>query len=1254
MTRRLLCTATCLALCWCTGMVANAAPTQLSATAAENTKGYRGPVSPNAVPVPGDQVATQGGAPRGPGLYTTGFEAGEGYAPGTISAQVGWGVSTVGGVPQTHAQISTANPANGAQHLAIQDEAAQANGTLLFAFSPPVTPTPVVGPSVVTLNCFIPTGAQANYRIQAQTPSQGFLTWRVEFDFGGTILVIDDLGGGFVIHDTGVVFPTNQYFELKVEFIPSIGLYTYYIDGTPFYTSVGGVFAGTIVEQVIIGSDSWQDPAETGDFDDLDIANLVVAGGACCDMSTAICTDVADVNDCSGPNVVFSPGLTCAQVACNLASGACCTEGRVCTDNVLVTDCDAMGGTFFGNGSTCASATCPLECQSGGSGQIPDGNGHGAGNTIAVVSDRTRPLAAADNFVPVSSGQITSVRWWGLYVDLGAGTACADGAVPDDFQITYYVSGSDGVTQFPGQVLAGPFTVAASKVNSGFGGFGGFWEYEATHPPVDVEAGFCYWIEITDTSDTVCEWLWIVAGPGDALSAQTNPTTPYEAADVDNDFDLGFCLNIAINADGCTNSLPLPGACCLYQLDACMESDVDTCAAQGGTFVGPFTTCTAGACDGACCTGTNCQQTTLFECDQIFGFFNGVGVSCSDPDPCALQACCDGAGFCSDLSQADCIGGGGAFFPGVTCADGPNCPTGEVFLAPTINCNSNYVTNNAALPPAGEGTSIVDMSCIGGGPGPGFGEFWITFTATDTSAFISTRNSVVDDTVIEVFTDGGATAVPNGCNEDIDGTNFRSEVCIPTDIGTQYWILVASFDAASQGPITVDLVCPCPATCESCPGDTNGDTILDGGDIQEFTRCLIGAEPNPTACVCADMNGDAATNADDITDFVDAILNGGFCPGFPIQTCDVGSNGQTPDLENGRPSNAVETSGVNIDNFSTLTGGTITELSWWGVYLGDNCPDSADSYSVTIYNDDNNGVPGTVVQSLTNQVPTRTATGRNLLGIADEFKYTLSGLNINLAPGCYWLAIGNMDSPGGCVWFWSTSNDGDAIRAFNDGTTFTRIEGTDAAADDNDFAWCMDIAISDNSTCLVPTGACCQSGTCVATTTEDDCVNNFVGLWFSGEDCASFACPAILQGGDECAAPLALSCNGGPVLFTSLGATSNAATDASSSCEIAGGGPFTHDASIWFQFTATNTSATISLCGSDPAEDSVMTLFGPNETCGALTEFACNDDFCTAPAFGPPEISATGLTVGANYLILVDFYSGGHTDGPHTIEITCP
>ncbi len=185
-----------------------------------------------------------------------------------------------------------------------------------------------------------------------------------------------------------------------------------------------------------------------------------------------------------------------------------------------------------------------------------------------------------------------------------------------------------------------------------------------------------------------------------------------------------------------------------------------------------------------------------------------------------------------------------------------------------------------------------------------------------------------------------------------------------------------------------------------------------------------------------------------------------------------------------------------------------------------------------------------------------------------------------------------------------------------------------------------------------PTGACCVGASCVATTTLYDCVVNLHGTFHEGENCATYTC--VLLPSDNCADAPQIPC-GTTVTFSSAAFTSGGTgADPTSTCEIAGGGPFTHDASCWFRFTASAATATITMCSSPSTEDSVMTLFTSGSTCSSLTQLFCDDDTCVAPAFGPPRINATGLVSGQTYLLLIDFYTGGHTAGPHTLQITCP
>ncbi|HWL95328.1 MAG TPA: hypothetical protein VNT79_17545, partial [Phycisphaerae bacterium] len=106
-----------------------------------------------------------------------------------------------------------------------------------------------------------------------------------------------------------------------------------------------------------------------------------------------------------------------------------------------------------------------------------------------------------------------------------------------------------------------------------------------------------------------------------------------------------------------------------------------------------------------------------------------------------------------------------------------------------------------------------------------------------------------------------------------------SRVCFPTTDGGIYWIVTTSFDEASVGQITVNVVSPCivPDIC-ACPADVDDNQIRDGRDIQAFVDCAIAASPTGN-CTCGDTNDDDEVDDLDIADFVDFLLdNTGDCP----------------------------------------------------------------------------------------------------------------------------------------------------------------------------------------------------------------------------------------------------------------------------------------------------------------------------------------------------------------------------------------
>ena len=60
-----------------------------------------------------------------------------------------------------------------------------------------------------------------------------------------------------------------------------------------------------------------------------------------------------------------------------------------------------------------------------------------------------------------------------------------------------------------------------------------------------------------------------------------------------------------------------------------------------------------------------------------------------------------------------------------------------------------------------------------------------------------------------------------------------------------------------------------------CPADVNVDLLIDGGDIQPFVDCLVG---NGSNCECADLDGVAGLDINDVATFVKDLVSGEPCP----------------------------------------------------------------------------------------------------------------------------------------------------------------------------------------------------------------------------------------------------------------------------------------------------------------------------------------------------------------------------------------
>lgn len=96
---------------------------------------------------------------------------------------------------------------------------------------------------------------------------------------------------------------------------------------------------------------------------------------------------------------------------------------------------------------------------------------------------------------------------------------------------------------------------------------------------------------------------------------------------------------------------------------------------------------------GACCTNAGCIETTAQDCSNQNGYFQGAGVSCSDPNlDCAnLGRCCFTDGTCATTSIDFCFNvlSGPLFSTPGTCDDFP-CPAYGACCSPIGGCSVGW------------------------------------------------------------------------------------------------------------------------------------------------------------------------------------------------------------------------------------------------------------------------------------------------------------------------------------------------------------------------------------------------------------------------------------------------------------------------------------------------------------------------------------------------------------------------------------
>ena len=284
---------------------------------------------------------------------------------------------------------------------------------------------------------------------------------------------------------------------------------------------------------------------------------------------------------------------------------------------LLAAACVPANIATAGIGVVCGETGSPSHCQ------LPDQAGHGSNSTIGAVSDLAAGFAVAERVTSDVTASISTICWWGFYLDFDASADCGVPAPADAFTITIFgnIFGCPGSEPDTTQ-QAGPFAVTVVRAATGnlipsSAGDLVEYEYTATLPaPISLGPGQCAWIQVlNDTSATPepCVWVWSTA-PGDGLSWQSGMPM---------DFDMALCVEFDLgDPDNCQTAIN----------PACGEG-AGACWQVNGTP----------GCDDVCCCTEVCEQDPLcctVEWTQACAEVAAFALGCTTPPLCEPPGHC--------------------------------------------------------------------------------------------------------------------------------------------------------------------------------------------------------------------------------------------------------------------------------------------------------------------------------------------------------------------------------------------------------------------------------------------------------------------------------------------------------------------------------------------------------------------------------------------------------------------------------------
>ncbi len=983
--------------------------------------------------------------------------------------------------------------------------------------------------------------------------------------------------------------------------------------------------------------------AAEGDFELTISSDGIACVQACC-FDDGTCQDLGTGECGTAGGTPQGPGTDCASVSCPQPE-ACCLPNGTCQD-ILTADCTGLGGTPQGAGRFCVDVTCPApSCDCGTvintfpytedfeadePNCAPGAGTTGCGLVCALVGDwenRANGLFDDTDFLTDQGG--TTSGGTGPSVDATLGTATGNYA----FIETSGNCGS-GVAQMisPCFDLTGTGAPAFSFAYHMFGDDTGTLTVEVTSDSCQnlTQEFTISGQQSVDGTDWQTAIVDLTAYRG--LPEVRILITATGGGGFESDIAVD---DLVVFDDGST------GACCTAA--GCSDGvSLTACAGLGGIYQGDNSTCAMTDCIGACCDDVgNCTEVTEPACDAAGGTFQGTAADCATTN-CPVN----GADDCIDPLPEAFDGANPVDLTGATTS-GLLAPTCAFPVAPVDNINNDRFYQYTA-------------TCTGR-----------LFVDTCGNAFDS-RLAIYDADCAAIF--GGAA--PLECNDDHGSAaegdtgntcpnGLSASLAIDATMGTTYVIRVGSFTgAATTGMFDLNIACVAGAECDSCTGDVNGDSFIDGNDIQTFVDCYtteFGAAPS-AACACADVVDDQLIDMNDLSALITALLSKpnicdpGACCFFDGATmctvtsqlvCDALGGDFTAGGDcSGDPcpvGRCCSTDGLTCNDVSEVECAAIGGI-WDGALscATDPCPipppnDTCDT-AIEVFCGDLL-IGESTVDATDDYDPTAAGcTGFQAIGgdvvyvfnSAVDQQVNVSMLNISYDASLY--VVTDCDDLSTCV------AGSDSFGLPSEDVSFMATAGTTyfIIADGFTIEGTYDLSV----TCVVAGGpeACCfADGSCLDQT-PGDCAMNGGTSQGIGTTCATTSCPQPPPANDDCDNAIAVTTgpNAGQANNDSAGADLIEA-----SCQA------TSNGDVWFVWTADcDGNATIDTEGSvlTTSNDTVLSIY--STSCGGA-EVACDDD----DGSGLLSTVTFPVLTGEVYYIRVAGFSGN--TGDVNINIAC-